>query len=214
MPTVPILLVKSAAKHFYLKNCMTCYRGPKHYAQCQVCRALCKSVCEQQLALYKPTFYAAKRALMCLLQGVCAYVYLMAWVGVIAGNHTLIGLYDLPLLVHALYLRGYKVRGLAHPGHWKTPLGPLFQSLGAVKASPMAAYRLLQDAEAVLLFPGGGREVHFFTTPASSSPMSPTPQHGQTVRSRLVLHFLLACQHHASMLICQIEFHLSTTDQA
>lgn len=69
------------------------------------------------------------------------------------------GLYDLPLLVHELYLRGYKVRGLAHPGHWKTPLGPLFQSLGAVKASPMAAYKLLQNAEAVLLFPGGGREV-------------------------------------------------------
>lgn len=77
----------------------------------------------------------------------------------VAGNHTLLGLYDLPLLVHELYLRGYKVRGLAHPGHWKTPLGPIFESLGAVKASPMAAYRLLQDAEAVLLFPGGGREV-------------------------------------------------------
>ena len=76
-----------------------------------------------------------------------------------SGNHTLIGLYDLPLLVHELYLRGYRVRGLAHPGHWKTPLGPLFQNLGAVKASPMAAYRLLQDAQAVLLFPGGGREV-------------------------------------------------------
>ena len=77
----------------------------------------------------------------------------------LSGNHTLIGLYDLPLLVHELYLRGYRVRGLAHPGHWKTPLGPLFQNLGAVKASPMAAYRLLQDAQAVLLFPGGGREV-------------------------------------------------------
>ena len=84
-------------------------------------------------------------------------------VGVCAGNHTLIGLYDLPLLVHELYLRGYKVRGLAHPGHWATPLGPLFQSLGAVKASPMAAYRL-QDAEAVLLFPGGGREVNAAST--------------------------------------------------
>ena len=76
-----------------------------------------------------------------------------------AGNHTLVGLYDLPLLVHELYLRGYKVRGLAHAGHWATPLGPVFQSLGAVKASPMAAYRLLQNAEAVLLFPGGSREV-------------------------------------------------------
>ena len=32
--------------------------------------------------------------------------------------------------------------------------------MGAVKASPMAAYKLLKDGEAVLLFPGGGREVH------------------------------------------------------
>lgn len=76
-----------------------------------------------------------------------------------AGNHTVIGLYDLPLLVYELHVRGYNVRGLAHPGHWKTPLGPLFQSLGAVKASPMAAYRLLRNSEAVLLFPGGSREV-------------------------------------------------------
>ena len=76
-----------------------------------------------------------------------------------AGNHTVIGLYDLPMLVYELYVRGYKVRGLAHPGHWKTPLGPIFESLGAVQASPMAAYRLLRNSEAVLLFPGGSREV-------------------------------------------------------
>lgn len=94
---------------------------------------------------------------------------------VCAGNHTLIGLYDLPLLVHELYLRGYKVRGLAHPGHWATPLGPLFQSLGAVKASPMAAYRLLQNAEAVLLFPGGGREVKPLTTFLLRPPPLPWP---------------------------------------
>lgn len=71
----------------------------------------------------------------------------------------MIGLYDLPMLVYELYVRGYKVRGLAHPGHWKTPLGPIFESLGAVQASPMAAYRLLRNSEAVLLFPGGSREV-------------------------------------------------------
>ena len=71
----------------------------------------------------------------------------------------MIGLYDLPLLVYELYVRGYKVRGLAHPGHWKTPLGPLFERMGAVMASPMAAYRLLHASEAVLLFPGGSREV-------------------------------------------------------
>ena len=52
-----------------------------------------------------------------------------------------------------------QVRGLAHPGHWKGPLGPIFEAFGAVKASPMSAYKLLKEGEAVLLFPGGGREV-------------------------------------------------------
>jgi hypothetical protein len=39
------------------------------------------------------------------------------------------------------------------------PLGPMFEGFGAVKASPMAAARLLRQGEAVLLFPGGAREV-------------------------------------------------------
>lgn len=100
-----------------------------------------------------------------------------------AGNHSVIGLYDMPLLIHELYLRGYRVRGLAHPGHWATPLGPLFQSLGAVKASPMAAYRLLQNAEAVLLFPGGGREVTVPLRPPSLPPSPPHTMH--TARNQL-----------------------------
>ena len=52
-----------------------------------------------------------------------------------------------------------QVRGLAHPAHWQGPLGEFFQGFGAVKASPMAAYRLLKGGDSVLLFPGGGREV-------------------------------------------------------
>ena len=52
-----------------------------------------------------------------------------------------------------------QVRGLAHPAHWQLPLGEFFQGFGAVKASPMAAYRLLKGGDSVLLFPGGGREV-------------------------------------------------------
>ena len=51
------------------------------------------------------------------------------------------------------------MRGLAHRGHWQGPLGPFFERFGAVKASPMAAYRLLNQGEAVLLYPGGGKEV-------------------------------------------------------
>ena len=58
-----------------------------------------------------------------------------------------------------LYLRGYRVRGLADPRHWLSPLGALFERFGSVKASPMAAARLLREREAVLLFPGGAREV-------------------------------------------------------
>eukprot|EP00884_Botryococcus_braunii_P010502 jgi/Botrbrau1/19453/Bobra.0338s0073.1 len=76
------------------------------------------------------------------------------------GNHTLYGLYDLTFLMVELYLRGYKVRGLAHPGHWRGPLGQIFERYGAVKASPMEMYRLLSNGEAVLLFPGGAKEVN------------------------------------------------------
>lgn len=77
----------------------------------------------------------------------------------LVGNHTLFGLYDTPMLLHELYLRGIKARGLAHPGHWKGPVAPVFEAFGAVKAGPLACYRLLQAGEAVLLFPGGAREV-------------------------------------------------------
>lgn len=136
------------------------------------------------------------------------------------GNHGRCGLYDLPLLMMELYLRGepsqrqgrrqhraalalpaaqhmpgvmlcatagasqqpgarclpgrvrsadpccmrtaagIQVKGLAHPGHWAGPLGPFFEQFGAVKASPLAAYRLLRAGEHVLLFPGGAREVN------------------------------------------------------
>jgi 1-acyl-sn-glycerol-3-phosphate acyltransferase len=69
------------------------------------------------------------------------------------------GFYDTPLLMYELYLRGYRVRGLAHPGHWNGPFGNFFESFGAVKASPLAAFRLLKSKEKVLLFPGGAREV-------------------------------------------------------
>ena len=62
-----------------------------------------------------------------------------------------------------------QVRGLAHPAHWQGPLGSTFERFGAVKATPRAAFRLLQAGEAVLLFPGGGREVR--RTVASPHPL-------------------------------------------
>ncbi|BDA40991.1 probable acyltransferase-like protein At1g54570, chloroplastic [Coccomyxa sp. Obi] len=77
------------------------------------------------------------------------------------GNHTRFGLYDLPFLMYELYLRGHKVRGLAHRAHWSgLPTGRFFERFGAVPASPRAAYKLLKQGDSVLLFPGGGREVN------------------------------------------------------
>lgn len=55
--------------------------------------------------------------------------------------------------------RGYRPKGLAHPGHWSGPLGPFFEQFGAVKAGPLTAYKLLKGNQQLLLFPGGAREV-------------------------------------------------------
>ena len=52
-----------------------------------------------------------------------------------------------------------QARGLAHKAHWRGPQGAFFQRFGAVKASPLAAFKLLRDGHAVLLFPGGAAEV-------------------------------------------------------
>ncbi|KAF8058058.1 acyltransferase-like protein [Scenedesmus sp. PABB004] len=76
------------------------------------------------------------------------------------GPHGKMGLYDMPLLTYELYMRGFKVRGLAHPSHWGGPLGPFFEQFGAVPAGPLTAFKLLKRGEQVLLFPGGAREVN------------------------------------------------------
>lgn len=76
------------------------------------------------------------------------------------GNHTLFGFYDAPLLVLEMHRRGTDLRSVAHPGHWLGPLGPLFEKFGAVPASATNLARLLKAREAVLLFPGGAREVN------------------------------------------------------
>ncbi|KAG0579258.1 hypothetical protein KC19_4G086100 [Ceratodon purpureus] len=75
------------------------------------------------------------------------------------GNHTMFGIYDSPILVYELYKRGFRLRGLAHPGHWTGGVGHIFERYGNVKATKFSAYKLLKDGEDVLLFPGGSREV-------------------------------------------------------
>ena len=77
----------------------------------------------------------------------------------LVGNHGSMGWYDTPLLTYELYLRGYKTRGLADPAHWDGPVGAFFEQFGAVRATPLACYKLLRDKQKVLLFPGGGKEV-------------------------------------------------------
>ncbi|KAH8959580.1 hypothetical protein BDL97_06G084000 [Sphagnum fallax] len=68
------------------------------------------------------------------------------------GNHTLFGVYDSPILVYELFLRGFHARGLAHPAHWSSGVGPVFERYGNVKSSKFAAYRLLKGEEYKLLW--------------------------------------------------------------
>ncbi|XP_024533756.1 acyltransferase-like protein At1g54570, chloroplastic isoform X1 [Selaginella moellendorffii] len=75
------------------------------------------------------------------------------------GNHTIFGVYDSAVLVHELFLRGFKCRTLAHPGHWMSAVGTFFEKYGCVKANKFEAYRVLKEGQHVLLFPGGAREV-------------------------------------------------------
>eukprot|EP00850_Spirogloea_muscicola_P018168 SM000163S02336 [mRNA] locus=s163:244518:250584:- [translate_table: standard] len=76
------------------------------------------------------------------------------------GNHTIFGIYDMPLMLMELQKRkGLTLRGLADPLHWATPFGELLASYGAVVASPRNCFKLLQEGECVLLYPGGGKEV-------------------------------------------------------
>eukprot|EP00897_Mesotaenium_endlicherianum_P009126 jgi/Mesen1/8241/ME000443S07389 len=83
------------------------------------------------------------------------------------GNHTLFGLYDAPLLIYELFTRGFRCRGLAHPGHWMSGVGQVMESCAAAACAkgwsegffcPLGT--LHPEGENVLLFPGGAREVN------------------------------------------------------
>jgi 1-acyl-sn-glycerol-3-phosphate acyltransferase len=79
----------------------------------------------------------------------------------IAGNHTIYGLIDIPMLGLELYERtGRLVRGLGDHNHFALPLWrDLLHALGAVRGTRENCARLFERGEAVLVFPGGGREV-------------------------------------------------------
>lgn len=77
------------------------------------------------------------------------------------GNHTLYGIIDIPLLCEELWRkRGIFLRGLADRGHYHVPLWrDLLTSLGAVLGTRENCAALMEAGEAIVVFPGGSREV-------------------------------------------------------
>lgn len=78
----------------------------------------------------------------------------------LVGNHTLLGGVDAPLLVHEIYHRtGRVVRGLAENVLMRVPpVRELVHRIGSVRGSRDNCRTLLDNGEAVIVFPGGGRE--------------------------------------------------------
>jgi len=52
------------------------------------------------------------------------------------GNHPIYGTADTPVLLHELYLRGFRTRGLRPPGPLALGAGALMERYGHVRASP------------------------------------------------------------------------------
>jgi 1-acyl-sn-glycerol-3-phosphate acyltransferase len=79
----------------------------------------------------------------------------------LAGNHTIYGLVDIPMLGLAiLNATGRLVRGLGDHSHFATPIWrDVLRRLGAVRGTRENCAALFAKGEAVLVFPGGGREV-------------------------------------------------------
>jgi len=79
----------------------------------------------------------------------------------LAGNHSIYGLLDIPMLGLEIYERtGRVVRGLGDHNHFAIPVwSDLLKRIGAVRGTRENCARLFEAGEAVLVFPGGGREV-------------------------------------------------------
>jgi 1-acyl-sn-glycerol-3-phosphate acyltransferase len=77
------------------------------------------------------------------------------------GNHTVNGVFDVPLLFSELYqTKGIFLRGMSDNLHYSIPLWRNFLTrLGAVKGTRENVKKLMKARENILLFPGGGREV-------------------------------------------------------
>jgi 1-acyl-sn-glycerol-3-phosphate acyltransferase len=79
----------------------------------------------------------------------------------LTGNHTVYGVLDIPLLGLELYEKtGRLVRGLGDHVHFDLPLWrDLLHRFGGVRGTRENCAQLFERGEAVLVFPGGGREV-------------------------------------------------------
>ncbi|MFJ4658897.1 lysophospholipid acyltransferase family protein [Nocardia sp. NPDC088792] len=79
----------------------------------------------------------------------------------LVGNHTTFGLLDAPLMIEQIYReRGRFVRGLADHVHYLIPgWRELLTRAGAARGTRDNCRALLAAGEAVLVYPGGGREV-------------------------------------------------------
>ena len=79
----------------------------------------------------------------------------------LVGNHTIYGLVDIPMLGLAILDgTGRMVRGLGDHNHFALPLWrDVLTRLGAVRGTRENCAELFEKGEAVLVFPGGGREV-------------------------------------------------------
>jgi 1-acyl-sn-glycerol-3-phosphate acyltransferase len=79
----------------------------------------------------------------------------------LVGNHTTLGMFDIPFLAMDIRRRtGVGVRSLGERQHYRIPVWRrLLTNLGTVNGTRENTRGLLAAGEAVLVFPGGGREV-------------------------------------------------------
>jgi 1-acyl-sn-glycerol-3-phosphate acyltransferase len=79
----------------------------------------------------------------------------------LVGNHTTLGVFDIPFVVLGIHDEtGVLVRSLGERQHFRVPLWrSILARFGTIDGNRENARRLLRAEEAVLVFPGGGREV-------------------------------------------------------
>ena len=111
--------------------------------------ALCKSTLEPWRALLDPVFFHMERV-------PTDRAPLM-----FVGNHTLMGLLDVPFFFFELLERhDLFLRSMGDHVHFRLPVwGEFFERWGVVEGDREACGDLLAEGEPVLVFPGGAREV-------------------------------------------------------